>query len=101
MLPVEMKVARAWFAAAVHGNNLYAIGGMGADAGHTVEVLELPSLLPWTTTRHSTFPNSFKRTVYTLLGCFARTNTLPDDVLFKILWLLDRSAFKQKMPLLA
>ncbi len=50
-----------------------------------MEVLALPSILPWTPTRHSTFPNSFKRTVYTLMCCFARTNTLPDDVLFKIM----------------
>jgi hypothetical protein len=29
------------------------------------------------------------------MHCFARTNALPDDVLFKIIWLLDRTAFKQ------
>jgi hypothetical protein len=46
-------------------------------------------LPPWTPTRHTTFPNSFKRTVYTLMHCFARTNALPDDVLFIIIWLLD------------
>jgi hypothetical protein len=27
--------------------------------------------------------------------CFARTNALPDDVLFKIIWLFGRTAFKQ------
>jgi N-acetylneuraminic acid mutarotase len=95
MMPVAMNVARSTFAAAVHGDNLYAIGGFDADAQHTMEVLSLPSPLPWTPTRHSTFPHSFKRTVYTLMHCFARTNTLPDDVLFKIIWLLDRTAFKQ------
>jgi hypothetical protein len=47
--------------------------------------------------RLSTFPSSFKRTVYILMHCFARTNTLPDDVLFKIIWLLLRSAFKQPL----
>jgi N-acetylneuraminic acid mutarotase len=95
MMPVAMNVARSTFAAAVHGDNLYAIGGFDADAQHTMEVLALPSPLPWTPTRHSTFPHSFKRTVYTLMHCFARTNALPDDVLFKIIWLLDRTAFKQ------
>jgi hypothetical protein len=60
-----------------------------------MEVLALPSILPWTPTRHTAFSHSFKRTVYTLMHCFARTNTLPDDVLFKIIWLLDRTAFKQ------
>jgi hypothetical protein len=29
------------------------------------------------------------------MHCFARTNTLPNDVLFKIIWLLLRTAFKQ------
>jgi hypothetical protein len=60
-----------------------------------MEVLALPSPLPWTPTRHSTFPHSFKRTVFILMHCFARTNSLPDDVLFKIIWLLLRTAFKQ------
>jgi N-acetylneuraminic acid mutarotase len=94
MMPVEMTVGRCMVAVSVHGDNLYAIGGIGADAAHTMEVLVLPSPLPWTLTRHSTFPHSFKRTVYILMCCFARTNTLPDDVLFKIIWLLVRSAFK-------
>jgi N-acetylneuraminic acid mutarotase len=95
MMSGEMQVARKMFAAAVHGDNMYAVGGHGDDAAHTTEVLALPSSLPWTPTRHSTFPNSFKRTVSTLMHCFARTNTLPDDVLFKIIWLLLRTAFKQ------
>jgi N-acetylneuraminic acid mutarotase len=97
MMSVEMTVARNSVVAAVHGNNLYAVGGGRWDndeACLTMEVLALPSPLPWTPTRHSTFPNSFKQTVYTLVHCFARTNTLPDDVLFKIIWLLLRSAFK-------
>jgi hypothetical protein len=93
MVSGAMHVARSRFAAAVHGDNLYAIGGYGTDVRHTMEVLALPSILPWTPTRHSTFPHSFKRTVYTLMHCFARTNALPDDVLFKIMWLLHRSAF--------
>jgi N-acetylneuraminic acid mutarotase len=95
MMPGEMHVARSTFAAAVHGDNLYAMGGFNTDARHTMEVLALPSILPWTPTRHTTFPHAFKWTVYTLMHCFARTNTLPDDVLFKIIWLLDWSAFKQ------
>jgi hypothetical protein len=96
MMSGAMNVARYDCAAAVHGDNLYAVGGDSADARQTMEVLALPSTLPWTPTRHSTFPHSFKRTVYTLMHCFARTNTLPDDVLFKIIWLLlDRTAFKQ------
>ena len=95
MMPGEMHVVRKDFAAAVHGDNLYAIGGFNTDARHTMEVLALPSIFPWTPTRHTTFPHSFKRMVYTLMHCFARTNTLPDDVLFKIIWLLDRTAFKQ------
>jgi len=95
MVSVEMQVARSAFAAAVHGDNLYAVGGDDDDARQTMEVLALPSPLPWTPTRHSTFPNSFKRTVSTLMHCFARTNTLPDDVLFKIIWLLLRTTFKQ------
>ena len=95
MVQGAMQVARSVFAAAVHGDNLYAVGGGSADARHTMEVLAFPSPLPWTPSRHSTFPNSFKRTVYTLIHCFARTNALPDDVLFKIIWLLDRTAFKQ------
>jgi hypothetical protein len=96
-MPVEMNVPRLSFAAAVHGDNLYAVGGLASDARHTMEVLALPSPLPWTPTRHATFPNSFKWTVYTLVCCFARTNALPDDVLFKIIWLLLRSAFKQPL----
>jgi hypothetical protein len=88
-----MQVARFFFAVAVHGDNLYAVGGDGVDARRTMEVLALPSSLSWTPTRHSTFPHSFKRTVYTLMHCFARTNTLPDDELFKIIWLWPRSAF--------
>jgi hypothetical protein len=95
MMSGEMNEARRYFAAAVHGDNLYAMGGFDTDAQHTMEVLALPSILPWTPTRHSTFPHSFKRTVYTLMHCFARTNALPDDVLFKIIWLLDRTACKQ------
>jgi hypothetical protein len=95
MMSGEMNEARSTFAAAVHGDNLYAMGGYGTDAQHTMEVLALPSPLPWTHTRHSTFPHSFKRTVYTLVHCFARTDALPDDVLFMIIWLLDRTAFKQ------
>jgi N-acetylneuraminic acid mutarotase len=97
MLSVEMNMARCSFAAAVHGDNLYAIGGnrgIDTEAQHT-EVLALPPPLPWTPSRHYTFPNSFKRTVSTLMHCFARTNSLPDDVLFKIIWLLLRTAFKQ------
>jgi hypothetical protein len=95
MMSVEMQVARCSLAAAVHGDNLYAIGGYDAEADQTMEVLALPSPLPWTPTRHSTFPNSFKRTVSTLMHCFARTNALPDDVLFKIIWLFGRTTFKQ------
>jgi N-acetylneuraminic acid mutarotase len=95
MVSGEMHVARCNFAAAVHGDNLYAIGGYDDEARHTMEVLAFLSPLPWTPSRHSTFPNSFKRTVHTLMHCFARTNALPDDVLFKIIWLLLRSAFKQ------
>jgi hypothetical protein len=87
-------VARSAFAAAVHGDNLYAVGGVDTLAQRTMEVLALPSPLPWTTTRHTAFPDSFKRAVYTLMHCFSRTNALPDDVLFKIMWLLHRSAFK-------
>ena len=90
MMSAEMNVPRLNFAVAVHGDNLYAIGGHGADARHTMEVVALPSPPPWTPTRHFTFPNSFKRTVYSLLHCFARTDALPDDVLFKIIWLLDQ-----------
>jgi N-acetylneuraminic acid mutarotase len=97
MMSAEMQVARSAFAAAVHGDNLYAIVGPGGEAQHTMEVLALPSPLPWTPSRHSTFPNSFKRTVSTLMHCFARTNSLPDDVLFKIIWLFGRSAFKQPL----
>jgi hypothetical protein len=89
MVSVEMNVVQHRLAAAVHGDNLCAIGGYSADARHTMEVLALPPILPWTPTRHSTFPNSFKRTVYTLMHCCARTNALPDDVLFKIFWLLE------------
>lgn len=95
MISVEMQVARSAFAAAMHGDNLYAIGGMSVEAQHAMEVLTLPSPLPWTPTRHSTFPNSFKGTVSILMHCFARTNALPEDVLFKIIWLLLRIAFKQ------
>jgi N-acetylneuraminic acid mutarotase len=91
----EMHVARSRFAVAVHGDNLYAMGGFNTDARHTMEVLALPSPLPWTPTRHSTFPHAFKRTVGTLMHCFARTNALPDDVLFTIIWLFGRSAFKR------
>jgi hypothetical protein len=94
MLSVEMNMARHYLAAAVHGDNLYAIDGGDDEADQTMEVLALPSPLPWTPTRHSTFPHSFKRTVSTLMHCFARTNSLPDDVLFKIIWLLLRPAFK-------
>jgi N-acetylneuraminic acid mutarotase len=99
-MSTEMKLARAVCAAAVHGDNVYAIGGIVDDSAdidddRTMEVLRLPSLLPWTPARHATFPHSFKRTVFTLLCCFARTNALPDDVLFMIMWLLVRSAFKQ------
>jgi hypothetical protein len=90
----EMHVTRRGFAAAVHGDNLYAIGGYVAAARHTMEVLALPFLPPWTPTRHTTFPNSFKRAVYLLMLCGVRSNALPDDILFKLLWLLDRSAFK-------
>lgn len=95
MISVEMQVARSAFAAAMHGDNLYAIGGMSVEAQHAMEVLTLPSPLPWTPTRHSTFPNSFKGTVSILMHCFARTNALTEDVLFKIIWLLLRIAFKQ------
>jgi hypothetical protein len=31
--------------------------------------------------------------VYAIVCCFARTNALPDDVLLKIVWLVDREAF--------
>jgi N-acetylneuraminic acid mutarotase len=95
MMSGAMQVARCNLATAVQGDNLYAMGGGGAQARHNMEFLALPSPLPWTPTRHSTFPNTFKRTVYTLMHCFARTNALPDDVLFKIIWLLLRTAFKQ------
>jgi hypothetical protein len=95
VLPVEMKVGRNKFAAAVHGNHLYAVGGEGDDAGRSIEMLALPSLLPWIPTRHLTFPHSFKSTVFTMLCCFARTNALPEDMLFKIMRLVDRSAFAQ------
>jgi hypothetical protein len=95
-LSSEMKVGRAFFAAAVCGDSLYAIGGASVDARHTIEMLALPPLLPWTPTQHTTFPHSFQRAVYTLVCCFARTNTLPDDVLFRIMWLLDLSAFKHQ-----
>jgi hypothetical protein len=94
MMSGEMQVARQYFATAVHGDNLYAIGGYDDEDDQIMEVLALPSPLPWTPTRHSTIPNSFKRTVFTLMQCFARTNTLPDDVLFTIIWLFHRSAFK-------
>jgi N-acetylneuraminic acid mutarotase len=94
MMPGGMNLARNSFAAAVHGDNLHAVGGLDVHAQSTMEVLALPSPLPWTPTRHSTFPNSFKRTVYTLMCCVARTNALPDDMLFKIVWLLLRSAFR-------
>jgi N-acetylneuraminic acid mutarotase len=94
MMSVEMHVGRSACAAAVHGDNLYAIGGFNTDARHTMEVLALPSPHPWTPPRHTTVPHSFKRTVSTLMHCFAHTNTLPDDVLFKIIWLLLRTAFK-------
>jgi N-acetylneuraminic acid mutarotase len=95
MMSVEMQVVRSYLAAAMHGDNLYAVGGSHTNARHTMEVLALPPPLPWTPTRHTAFPHSFKRTVYTLMHCFARTNALPDDVLFKIIWLLDRTAFTQ------
>jgi N-acetylneuraminic acid mutarotase len=95
MMPGAMHVDRDYCAVAVHGDTLYAIGGYDDDARHTMEVLALPPLLPWTPTRHFTFPNAFKRAVSTLMHCFARTNDLPDDVLFKIIWLLLRTAFKQ------
>jgi hypothetical protein len=84
-MPVEMNVPRLGLAAAVHDNNMYAIGGSSADTLDTMEALALPPPLPWTPTRHTTFPNSFKRTVYTLMHCFARTNALLDNVLFKII----------------
>jgi hypothetical protein len=100
MISSEMRVSRQMLAAAVHGGNLYAVGGgPDAAAAFTMEVLALPSPLPWAPTQHSTFPNSFQRTVFTLMCCFARTNTLPDDVLFTIMRLLHRSAFA--LPLLA
>jgi hypothetical protein len=35
MMPVEMTVGRRYFAAAVHGDNLYAISGFNTDAAHT------------------------------------------------------------------
>jgi hypothetical protein len=61
----------------------------------SLEVVAMSEVVPWTPTRHSTFPNSFKRTVFTFMCCFARTNILPDNMLFKIVWLLQfkRSAF--------
>jgi N-acetylneuraminic acid mutarotase len=96
MVSGAMQVVRSRFAAAVHGDNLYAIGGYDDEDDQIMEVLALPSPLPWTPTRHSTFPNSFKRSVFTLMQCFVRTNALPDDVLFKIIWLFKRSAFKQQ-----
>jgi hypothetical protein len=46
MMPVEMSVARCVFAGAVHGNNLYAIGGDGADAQRTMDVLAPPGTPP-------------------------------------------------------
>jgi N-acetylneuraminic acid mutarotase len=97
-MSVEMQVARFHLAAAVHGDNMFAVGGFGgADAIHTMEVLTLPSPLPWTPTRHTTFPHSVQRAVYTLMCSFARNNTLPDDVLFKIVWLLGRFAFQRAL----
>jgi hypothetical protein len=95
MMSAEMQVARNMCAAAVHEDDLYIVGGRGTEAVHTMERIALPSLLPFTPARHSTFPHSFKRAVFTLVHCFARTNALPDAVLFKIIWLLLRSAFKQ------
>jgi hypothetical protein len=94
LMPTEMTVARHRFAAAMHGDKLYAIGGEDHDARHTMEVLAPPSLFPWTPTHpHYLFPNSFKRIVYSLFCCFVRTNAIPYDVLFKIMWLLHWSAF--------
>jgi hypothetical protein len=92
MMP-RMLGRRSHFSTAVHGDNLYAVGGFHSS-GHTMEVLALPSLLPWTPIRNNIFPQSFQRAVYTLMHCFARNNILPDDVLFKIMRLLLRSAFK-------
>jgi hypothetical protein len=102
MVSGAMQVARSYFAAAVYGDNLYAIGGSGADACHTMEVLALPSPFPWTITRHSTFPLSFKRTVFTVLLCAARQEIFPwgcnpDDLVCEIMWWLDRSAFSQPL----
>jgi N-acetylneuraminic acid mutarotase len=93
LMPVEMTSERGCLAVSVLGDNLYAIGGLDTDE-QTMEVLALPSPLPWTPTQHSTFPNSFKRTVYTLMCCFARTNSLPEDALFAIIWLSGRFAFE-------
>jgi hypothetical protein len=100
MVSGEMHVARCFFAAAVHGDTLCAIGGVGAE--HTMEVLALPSPFPWIPTRHSTFPRSFKRTVFTVLMCAARQEIFPwgcnpDDLVCEIMWWLDRSAFNQSI----
>jgi N-acetylneuraminic acid mutarotase len=87
MMAAEMNEPRQQLAAAVHGGNLYAIGGgPNDDAAFTMEVLTLPGPPSWTPSRHSTVPRSLKRIVYTLMHCFARTNALPDDMLFKIIW---------------
>jgi hypothetical protein len=61
-----MKVGWHPFAAAVHGENLYAIDGHGGgEEGCTMEVLAPTSLLPWTPTRHTSFLHSFRTTVFT------------------------------------
>lgn len=44
---------------------------------------------PWTPADHHTFPHSFKRTVCVFLHCFARSNGLPDGMLFRIIYLWD------------
>ena len=53
------------------------------------DVIKYPSYSPWTPSKHKTLPTASKSIIVTLMYCFARTNIIPDEILFKIIWLLD------------
>jgi hypothetical protein len=85
----------------VHDNTLYAIGADYSSFPqyelNKIAVYPLPPILLWNPSKHSQFPSPFKHAVHIILLCFTRSNIIPDDLLFLIFAMLERTVFPRPL----